>query len=596
MRGGKEPKVKPDALRHLADALGEDIANASEENHLAEAAEDFGERGALAVAFDEILAREILAGVTAPERQRSIAAVRVGNLADALSEDIAATPQQALLNEAAEDFGDPRALQIDFDHVVDHVMERGPAPAHGTVIAPAASSRLGENRRAFPVRLSTVSPWAALKGASAMLAAWLAAPLRSRTALGAFAAILLAAVSAPGIYQLLVERTARQIETTLWDGPPAPAPMPKLSAPAGSPAPTAAARPPVMSPPAPPPPPISALPPAPSETPLPAALPEPASREPEQLDRAAWQRINQDDLGALHDFVEKFPSSPLAVVARNRYELLKRFEEEREEFGRQAAEAQRIAQETAQRRAEEERKQAEVDRQRIALETAQRRAEEERRQAEADRQHFVLEAARRAEDERKQAEAERQRAEQEAARRAEDEKTRVAALSPPPQITQQEPKQPTVQTPNASALSDDANTPRQIRKAQQELRRLECFDGRPDGNLDSRTEQAVKNYWTKTGHNNAGAVKITDEFITELEQQDEDVCKPGRTKQAPAVAIQSPPRHQPARQAAHDSPAPRVSREQPFAGARPAPRPAEDPHAKATASGGGAALSLGVGH
>jgi hypothetical protein len=237
MRSGEEPKVKQDALRYLADALGEDIVNTSEENLLAEVAEDFGERSALALAFDEILAR-----------QRSMAAVRVGNLADALSEDIATTSQQALLNEIAEDFGDPRTLAIDFDHVFDHVMERGPAPAHGTVFAPVASLRLGANRRAFfPVRLPV----------------WLLAPLRSRTALlGAFAAVLLAVVLAPGIYQLLVERSARQIETSLWDGPPAPASIP----PAVPAAPTADALPPVISPAAPP----------PSETALPPAPPEPA--------------------------------------------------------------------------------------------------------------------------------------------------------------------------------------------------------------------------------------------------------------------------------------------------------------------------------
>jgi uncharacterized caspase-like protein len=424
-----------------------------------------------------------------------------------------------------------------------------------------------------------------------------------------------------------------------------------------------------------------------------------------QSDRFVWETIDQDDPDAMGHFFEKFPSSPLAVIARNRYDLLMQLKKEREEFARQAAEAQRIAQEAAAaRRADEERKQAEAERQRIEQLAAQRRLEEEQKRIaeqneqkrldddkqrqeslrqqlaeqkrlddEKQRQETLrqqLAEQKRLDDEKKQQEslrlhrAEQKRLDDEQKRKAElnqqAEKNRLAELDqqaeqkrldevqkrladgwraeleaadrqkaadetsiklatgeskegrphapnqePPadpivtaalgslPPAASPVPKAPTVDSPNAPALSDDANTPRQIRKAQQELRRLACFDGRPDGNLDPKTEQAVKNYWTKTGHKDAAEVKITDAFITELEQQDEDVCKPGRTKQAPAVVIQSPPKHQPpaARQTAqHDTPAPKLPREQTAPSARPAPRPAEDPHAKATT------LFLGVGH
>jgi hypothetical protein len=70
-------------------------------------------------------------------------------------------------------------------------------------------------------------------------------------------------------------------------------------------------------------------------------------------DRFVWDKIDQDDVNAMRDFFEKFPSSPLAIRAQDRYELLMRLKKEREEFARQAAEAeaerQRVAQEAARR-------------------------------------------------------------------------------------------------------------------------------------------------------------------------------------------------------------------------------------------------------
>src|SRR5262249_60898866 len=40
-----------------------------------------------------------------------------------------------------------------------------------------------------------------------------------------------------------------------------------------------------------------------------------------------------------------------------------------------------------------------------------------------------------------------------------------------------------------------ANSPEQIRKAQTELRRLDCFNGRIDGKLGDQNRQAVKKFW-----------------------------------------------------------------------------------------------------
>jgi hypothetical protein len=169
----------------------------------------------------------------------------------------------------------------------------------------------------------------------------------------------------------------------------------------------------------------------------------------------------------------------------------------------------------------------------------------------------------------------------------------TAALGSLPPAASLVPKAPVVEPPAATTPSE-VNTPRQIKKAQQELRRLACFMGPADGKLDRKTEQALKDYWKKTRQDIA-EVKITDGFIAELEEQDEEVCRPVR--KPPAVASQPPPKQQPARprQVVRDSPAPRVI-QQPAATPRSAPRPAEDQHAKATASGGGTTLFLGVGH
>ena len=104
--------MKRDALDHLADALMEDITAASGDDLLAEVREDFGDTGVLAVAFCEILA-----STNALALQQSQEAA-LGKLADALCEDIAATAPEALLTEAAEDYGDRRALAAEFDRAV----------------------------------------------------------------------------------------------------------------------------------------------------------------------------------------------------------------------------------------------------------------------------------------------------------------------------------------------------------------------------------------------------------------------------------------------------------------------------------------------
>src|SRR5215467_20820 len=118
-----------------------------------------------------------------------------------------------------------------------------------------------------------------------------------------------------------------------------------------------------------------------------------------QSDRIVWDRIkDQDDVAALRDFVNKYPSSPHAIFARNRLDLLERFARQREEDARRARE-------------EEQRRAQEADAQRVAREAALRREAEERL-----RNEQLAAQKRMEEDQRRQEAARQETARQEAAR------------------------------------------------------------------------------------------------------------------------------------------------------------------------------------
>jgi peptidoglycan hydrolase-like protein with peptidoglycan-binding domain len=72
-----------------------------------------------------------------------------------------------------------------------------------------------------------------------------------------------------------------------------------------------------------------------------------------------------------------------------------------------------------------------------------------------------------------------------------------------------------------------ANSREQIRKAQTELRRLDCFNGRIDGKLGDRTRQAVKKFWA-SGKQPVVEVNITDELISNLAERGDNFCRPPR--------------------------------------------------------------------
>ena len=79
----------------------------------------------------------------------------------------------------------------------------------------------------------------------------------------------------------------------------------------------------------------------------------------------------------------------------------------------------------------------------------------------------------------------------------------------------------------AAAAALPANSPEQIRKAQTELRRLDCLQGRIDGKLGEQTRQAVKKFWA-SAKQPAVEVNITDELISELAERGDNFCRPPR--------------------------------------------------------------------
>jgi peptidoglycan hydrolase-like protein with peptidoglycan-binding domain len=72
-----------------------------------------------------------------------------------------------------------------------------------------------------------------------------------------------------------------------------------------------------------------------------------------------------------------------------------------------------------------------------------------------------------------------------------------------------------------------ANSPEQIRKAQTELKRLDCLKGRIDGKLGERTRQAVRKFWA-SAKQPAVEVAITDQLIADLAERGDLFCRPPR--------------------------------------------------------------------
>jgi hypothetical protein len=470
----KRDALDHDLLDHLADALMEDITAASGDDLLAEVEEDFGDAGVLAVAFDEVLAGAEALALRQSEEEA------IGNLADALCDDIAAMPPEALLREAAEDYRDDRALVAEFDRVV----LGDAAPSDATEMVNAATLSTGEGGRlavAFPV--AAVRSPASLKAAFATLLDWLMAPLRSRTAVAAFAALLLVVILAPG----LLERYADRIALTSRDdrlAPPAMGPASRLVMPEQAPV-LAGSEPPIA-------------PPLFSETKKdtsPSGMGEEQKRR-EALLHLQQQRDEQLRQEALR--LQQEEQKHQVVAAKEREDAGQAARQQEQAAGRAGEEEQRRLAE-----AEQKRRAAEEAAQRLAAVDSQ--LQEERRREDAVRR-------------------------QEELARRETEQQRMAALPPPPEA---KPALPALRAPAPQASHRpapaplarpvNANAPEQIRQAQTEHNRLGCFKGAPDGRLNDATREAVKAFWTRAGAR-VTETSITDDLIADLRRQRDRVC------------------------------------------------------------------------
>ncbi len=323
-----------------------------------------------------------------------------------------------------------------------------------------------------------------------------------------------------------------------------------------------------------------------------------------QNDRLVWDRIkDRDDVAELRDFVDRYPSSPLAILARNRLDLLERYAREREEAARRAredeqrklaeAEAQRVARETqlrreaeerqraeqlaAQKRIEEEQKRLEAARQdavRLQQEEQKRREALKQQQEEQKRQEALKqqqeeqkrqealkqqqeeqkrqEALKQQQEEQKRQEALKQQQEeqkrQEALRLQQEERNRQEVLRQQEEQKQvaalrlQKQEEPNVQPALPEPLPPPVrvNLPEQIRQAQIELKRLGCFSGAPDSKLNDATRNAVKALWQHT-HKPIVEINITDDFIADLKRQFNDVCAPSAKPATPVASRPAPP-------------------------------------------------------
>jgi hypothetical protein len=303
----------------------------------------------------------------------------------------------------------------------------------------------------------------------------------------------------------------------------------------------------------------------------------PPQRPPEDLaratpDRLAWDKLQDStDPAAIRAFIKRYPSSPLAVVAQSRLEIIERAVADRK---REEAERQQFERDQARRREEDARraKAAAEAEARAQREAARQREEQERiaKLSEAERQKAEREEARRREDEERRArvaaEAEA-KAQREAALRLEQEKSR------PKELTQDE----------------------LVRSAQIELRRLGCYEGDDNGVLNDATRRALLAYRLSVGHGRSEA-GVTAGVLEDLQKQRPiksclAALEPAKTK--PDTTVDKPAREK------KPEVTKRREKVEEKREARPAPK-REPPRAQATASrpaprSGGGAVMHGIG-
>jgi hypothetical protein len=310
-------------------------------------------------------------------------------------------------------------------------------------------------------------------------------------------------------------------------------------------------------------------------------------RKPTEEEKVWGDISDSTDAANFRAFINQYPSSALAEIARLHAEAIDRIEAQtrEQEAARQKRQAtlevavrqaeesarRRVEQEAALERARAEVKAAEEARLDAEREAALKREVEERQRQIAERarleQQAYADAARqqaeqnvaieRARAEAKAAEEHRLKVEHEAALKREEEirQTAVveAALAQQESVCRDERARLSSLQAAGSKARDElkkfeqelncrelrplviaaldradavpaANTPELVRSAQQELSRLGCFSGAADGSLNASTATAVQRYQTERGDKLSSDVAITDDFVSQLKKQSARVC------------------------------------------------------------------------
>lgn len=171
---------------------------------------------------------------------------RALDVADFEIDDVLSTPGDRLMAEVADDFGDRGALAAEFDAIALALLSgtrRDAADRATGVAAASAGGAVAAARRLTP---TFPSPESALRRAMTAAAQRVAAPLRSRAGLAALATLMLFAVLVPEVYPLLLpvpdRRPAPSVEAVPAEpaSPPPPPAARGAAPPADSPAPAAA--------------------------------------------------------------------------------------------------------------------------------------------------------------------------------------------------------------------------------------------------------------------------------------------------------------------------------------------------------------------
>jgi hypothetical protein len=178
MPSREESILKTDALRYLADALSEDIVATPESKILAEERDDSAQRPTFARGFEELLAN-----AKALARERGT--VPGLSLTDTFGAD-AGTPLETFLGEVPENFSNSQAPVTEFGHLIERNVVLGNV---ARAAAPSAANWVSWTRQ----------PILALLGR-------LIARLQTRTALPAIATLVLVAVLVPAVYERFAEQ------------------------------------------------------------------------------------------------------------------------------------------------------------------------------------------------------------------------------------------------------------------------------------------------------------------------------------------------------------------------------------------------------